>query len=342
MKGIIEVARTSLLICGSVLVCLVFLELAARGLTAGGVLEYYQPMRVESVRGEADWRLHHVTANTGVVADPVLFWKPRNYRPYNAQSLRGPVATLPKPAGVFRVMSYGDSNTDGPPKGGAWTERLGELVAKHRGSSATSYEVINAGVTGYTSHQGLLRFKQEAAAFSPDVVFVSFGWNDASPGLGRPDKGYVPPNPQRANLLRQAFRSRLYLVLVEWFRPKNSTAPSIVNHRVELEDYRSNLLAFVEEARKRGIFLVLLTRPYASSNAELRKNTDWRSSVPDYNDSVRVVAKASGTPLVDVQQLFSEKPELFTDECHFTLEGHRQLAQRLFDFLEQNGRFPRR
>ena len=47
-------------------------------------------------------------------------------QPFNAQRFKGPLAEVPKPADVYRVMCYGDSLTDGPPRGGwpSWLDRL--------------------------------------------------------------------------------------------------------------------------------------------------------------------------------------------------------------------------
>lgn len=38
--------------------------------------------------------------------------------------------------------------------------------------------MLYVGVVGYSSHQGLLRFREEAGTYEPDLVLVSFGWND--------------------------------------------------------------------------------------------------------------------------------------------------------------------
>lgn len=53
--------------------------------------------------------------------------------------------------------------------------------------------MLNAGVAGYSSYQGLLRFKQEVARYEPDLIFVSFGFNDLPPAIGEPDNYFKPP-----------------------------------------------------------------------------------------------------------------------------------------------------
>jgi lysophospholipase L1-like esterase len=43
----------------------------------------------------------------------------------------------------------------------------------------TKVEVINAGVPGYSSRQGIVWFDQELGNYNPDIIIVQFGFNDA-------------------------------------------------------------------------------------------------------------------------------------------------------------------
>ena len=146
-------------------------------------------------RGHDDWRLATITGDENREPDPVLLWRPVTHSPFNAQRFKGPLAEIPKPAQVYRVMCYGDSLTDGPPRGG-WPSWLSRLLAEQGPAAGRRFEVLNAGVAGYSSHQGVLRFLQEVDRFQPDLVLVSFGWNDAAEAIGQPDKTFkIPPWP---------------------------------------------------------------------------------------------------------------------------------------------------
>ena len=95
-------------------------------------------------------------------------------------------------------MCYGDSLTDGPPRGG-WPSWLNRLLQEQGRAGGRRFEVMNAGVAGYSSHQGVLRFLQEVDRYQPDLVLVSFGWNDAAEAIGQPDKTFkIPPWPMVA------------------------------------------------------------------------------------------------------------------------------------------------
>jgi hypothetical protein len=61
---------------------------------------------------------------------------------------------------------------------------LAQIAGRH-------VEVVNAGVVGCSSYQGLMRFREEAARYAPDVVLFSFGWNDAARAIDVPDEDFA-------------------------------------------------------------------------------------------------------------------------------------------------------
>lgn len=86
------------------------------------------------------------------------------------------------------LLALGDSNTQGI-ENTSWSEEMNIFFEKG-GLNAT---VINAGVVGYSSYQGLLKFSLEMNVVSPTHVAISFGWNDASPTIGIEDKLFLRP-----------------------------------------------------------------------------------------------------------------------------------------------------
>ena len=322
------------------LVPLGLIERACRVLTDLQVLGYHRPIQTVWRSGHDDWRLATITGDEDREPDPVLLWRPADHKPYNAQRFKGPLAEIPKPADVIRVMCYGDSLTDGPPRGG-WPPWL-QVMLNHRPDKlGQRYEVINAGVAGYTSHQGLRRFLHEVDRYQPGLLLVSFGWNDAAEAIGQPDKSFqIPPWPMVV-CQRWLIRYRAYLVLMYYTRswraqPRpSSTGP--VHPRVDLADYLANLDRFRTEADARGIPIVFLTRPHKLAPADLGKDPTWRSSVPRYNAALIAWARRRRVPVIDVQRAFEELPtSLFTDECHFTPQGYQRMAQLVHDRLVEN------
>ena len=330
-------AKIVLVSLGIGLVPAAIAERASRLLTDLHLLKYHQAIQTVWRAGHDDWRLATITGDENREPDPVLLWRPVTHSPFNAQRFKGPIAELPKPAGVVRVMCYGDSLTDGPPRGG-WPAWLHQLLKQQPSSPGRRFEVLNAGVAGYSSHQGVLRFVQEVDRFEPDFVLVSFGWNDAAQAIGQPDKTFkIPPWPIVA-CQRALVRYRAYLVLMYYTQrwraepPVASSGP--VSPRVSVEDYLANMERFRVEAARRGIPIAFLTRPHKLAPAELSKNPTWRGAVPRYNAALVAWGASQGVPVLDAQEYFEQLPaDLFSDECHFTPQGYERMARLVHDEL---------
>ena len=246
---------------------------------------------------------------------------------------------VPKPPDVFRIMCYGDSNTDGYDRG-SWPEQLEKLL-NERSTGSHRYEVVNAGVVGYSSHQGLLRFRGEVERYRPNMVIVSFGWNDAADiGGRRPDSEYQL-SAWRVTFLRVVLRSRLFLVFMHYFGDRRVAPPHVHAARVPLVDYLRNMKSFADTASQHGASVVYLTRPHREQEAKLRLLEYWERDVALYNARLRLWADEQALPLIDIQKLFAiSGREWFADKSHFTLPGHRLMAKTLLMHLAQRRLIP--
>jgi lysophospholipase L1-like esterase len=329
-----EGAQRVALLLSSLIVTVGGLEYLARGLTVTGLVEPYSAMRTMLPAGVEDWRLAHLTADRHRQLDPELLWRPVAREPYNRQRFKGPLIEEDRPPGTVRIFCYGDSNTDGPPRGG-WAERLGARLAMH--AAPPRYEVVNAGVTGYSSYQGRLRYARDATRYRPDLVLVSFGWNDLAPALGAPDRSFRPPTEPFLVLQRLLLEYDLMLVARRYW-PRRQAPPPSVGPRVSAEDYATNLQSFIDTAVGSGGRAVLLTRPHREREPVLAaQRHNWRWQVPAYNRIVRRLAGRGGSILIDVQRRFADRPELFVDECHFTPAGHQRMAELIERQLSHRG-----
>lgn len=343
-------SRVALALVAGALVPLGAAELAVEAAWRAGWIEVFEPTRLElgpglspaagllHVPGTEDWRLAHVVGDELREFDPVLLWRSIPAPPYNAQRFKGPLVALPKPANTFRLLAYGDSNTDGPPDRSAWPQYLQGLLERWPGAEGRRYEVLNAGVAGYSSYQGLQRARQEAERYEPDLLLVSFGWNDLPAAVGQPDKSFRPPAAAFVALLERLARSKLFL----WFKQLSLVEgpPQLVGPRVSIDDYEQNLAAFLELARARGIGVAFLTRPHRLTEGEQRALPGWRGSVPDYNDRVRAFAARVGATLIDVQRHFEARADPegdFYDDAHFSEAGHNAMSELVLERLREDG-----
>lgn len=273
-----------------------------------------------------------VSENSHLVFHPIYFWEPKKGEyPYNKFGFKGELKEIKKEEGEIRIFFLGDSNTEG--------EDLHSypflLQKKFEKDNKNNVKVINAGVTGYTSYQGLLRFKYYILKFSPDILFLSFGWNDPSTFFYGYDKERKIP----------IFLLKFYDIFKNYYTVKfivsqniNLTSKKGFDdlERVSIEDYRKNILEFVKICNKNGIKLILLTRPY--NIRFLKSEKDFRKNVPIYNDILRDISKNQNIPLIDFEKVFNrleDKESYFIDDCHNNLKGFEIISEILYDSLEK-------
>jgi hypothetical protein len=89
----------------------------------------------------------------------------------NALGLRGPERSYAKPAGVRRIMVLGDSFTEAV-QVAEQDSAVHRLEAALNARGPDRYEVLNAGVGGWGTGQGLVYLRDEGYRFEPDVVVV--------------------------------------------------------------------------------------------------------------------------------------------------------------------------
>ena len=229
------------------------------------------------------------------LADPVLIWRGRpsyagkwryveggatNFYETNAYGFRDDPVVTPKPAGTVRVLDVGDSATWGlnlRSREEDYSDQLERLLGPPR------FDVVNAGVVGYSSLQGARLLDLYADELEPDVVTVYLGNNDSSPG-GMKDSDRVAAGA--GSLHRWLRRNRFYLLalrsllelrasrfaedraqLVEELSRKDSEAERDVGSyyrllaRVTPEQYEENLRQIVRRSRRAGARPILLAVP---------------------------------------------------------------------------------
>jgi lysophospholipase L1-like esterase len=220
------------------------------------------------------------------------------------RGFRGPGFSPSKRPSALRVVCLGDSWTFGAnvAQADAYPQQLQGLL--HERFPAADVEVLNLGVMGYTSYQGLVLLRREALALQPDVVVIAFGMNDSSVA-GFRDKDVAAAPPASAARRALAVAGRLEVVKLLRYAAQRLTyrpaPPSAeigaaaqgthgAGHRAEtadeyaalepwtrvaLDDYRANVRDMVRQARDRGAGVVLVfnelweTSPYAAALAEV-------------------------------------------------------------------------
>lgn len=214
-------------------------------------------------------------------SDPDLFWRlaPGIRLPDDAWPMFGLISNeqgvredheIPsdKNDDEIRILFLGDSCTFGYRLAfeDTYVQRTEALLREK--FPGVSIDCINAGVPGYTLFQGWRLLEARGFRFQPDLVVLSFGWNEIAEwdGIGDPQqhdrwKARTPPRPLRSlrlcRLLWQALHDRQSSAVVTGRRPR------LVPH-----EFRAILEEIDREAQRRGIGLLLLVWPSTENLAE--------------------------------------------------------------------------
>jgi hypothetical protein len=192
----------------------------------------------------------------------------------NARGVRGVREhAIPKPPGVIRVLVFGDSFAFGEEVRDDQTFAVG-IEQRLPGT-----EVVNLAVHGYAHDQMLLRLREDAAAYEPDVVLLAYApWDDernplafrdyAKPYFALVDGGLelrgVPvPTPQQI-LDAEPYRSKLVDLLAIVYRRASWRFGTLKAETRALAD--ALLLEFVRNARALGARVVIV---YLPTNEEI-------------------------------------------------------------------------
>lgn len=290
------------------------------------------------------------------IPDRELFWRLTRNNPRfqtNSKGYRGREFPARKPDGIFRIIALGGSCTFGLGSPFSYASALQFVL--NQNSAEREYEVINTGVPGYTSFQGLKLLRTELIGYQPDLIIVYFGWNDHWLARFYQDKEQKQPSSSALFALDLVERCRIVqatTMLVSSIRRSVSKSASDLQFRVSQEDYEDNLREMVRTARSGGAAVVLITAPMAyrdGANVPDHLSRDGfianKEALPaihsSYNEIVRKVAASSGAVLGDCARYFdqvSDKEGLFSnDGIHPNRAGHRVIMELLFKKLISNG-----
>jgi lysophospholipase L1-like esterase len=168
-----------------------------------------------------------------------------------------------------KVVFLGDSNTFG------WGVSTSSTFVEVIDTLLPNISAINLGVPGYTSYQGYQMLVERGLRVNPNIIVVSFNFNDRRYVLGGDNidnaatfqKGYAQ-RTSRVNLLDHiyCYRGMSFLLrklgivkLASYGVNEGATVrlDSVVP-RVSPDHYRENLVRMVELASKRDIYVIFV------------------------------------------------------------------------------------
>jgi lysophospholipase L1-like esterase len=286
--------------------------------------------------------------------DPELFWKlapgsriPDDAWPFfgviaNGQSLREDHEIPPeKPPGQTRILFLGDSCTFG--YGVAHDATFVEVVESLlKGATGKPVECINAGVPGYSLFQGYRYLITEGLQYQPDLVVLTFGWNDSGvwDHLGDRDHHAILREMQPPTLLRQ---SRVcQLIWRHWNKPAGGGAGIEARPRLLPSEFAETLEQIRAVLEPHHIPLLVFVWPM-KANADPAIPADARTPLQtELMTFGKAHPLATDPPIDGVLDLVPLGRELvgkhgagaiYFDQGHVTPLGHRAIAEAIADHL---------
>lgn len=249
----------------------------------------------------------------------------------------------------FVLLSLGDSCTAGLEV----EENYTKILARKLSETGLPVAVMNAGTSGYSTLQGV-RVLDEVLkkGVKPTLAIVHFGHNDSTAGLrGIPDKDLTVWTLYQLRLRKWLTHSYLAVSLFAWLQGEatDERTPGLIAGRVNVDDFRQNLIEIVRKLKAAGARVVLVnsvrTLPLEGvpDLEKLRKDIAY---LERYNATAFAVAYEEGAAFYDAYEalrplgneaFFNAFP---TDPTHPGPEGHRRIAEGLFKQLVRENLVP--
>jgi len=262
----------------------------------------------------------------------------------------------------YRIVCLGDSNTYGQdlPYAQTYPAVLQDLLReKYPELDAV---VINAGICGHTSVQGLARLERDVLWYEPHVVASAFGLNDGNLGHWPLDaiceQEMYRERTLSGRLVTLLEHSHLYLTLRARGRrllrrcgwratPPVVDAAQEPQPRVSRQGFADAQERLVTRIQRHSAtaFVLTITPVTDAFRAELEPALRQRQLAiyDEYSHIIRAVVAQRGAYLVDVQGILgNEAPSelrtlLAADGGHLAAAGERRVALSILEALEASG-----
>ncbi len=290
--------------------------------------------------------------------DPLLLWRLKPNLDHvvwdftvlstNAQHLRSDRPLQKKQAGAIRIVCLGDSVTFGYRVPTVWPDKPDDydrtalpypmlLEKELRAANPNKQiEVVTMAVPGYTSHQGLAWLRREIDSLKPDLLTISFGWNDASYS-DVPDSAAIKTNWRAVTVRWLVDHSQAFAHATHWLRARQPPSAGVARPapRVSEQDYLNNMMAMAQLGRQKQAAVIILAAPYRDKVT----NPPEAALMQRYRAGLRSVSGQNGLPFLELPELteatYPVNQNFFGELIHPNDMGHRLITLELLKLLRQ-------
>jgi len=281
---------------------------------------------------------------------------------WNAMGYRGPVVSVDKPKGTYRIILLGGSTTAGYGVNDEETidAHMRRLLPERFPGGC--FEVVNLALGGYDSYQAYERMRVDGTRLTPDLVILNSGIND----VRNAQFSYLTYPPDPRTLIWEPVMQRLreeskrgpslwnlaqhysYIARIPayaldlWRQRETLTVISVAQpHGAAAEYFEVNVVRTTELALKQGAAVILSTPPSALSTRnkpsdppeksywirDAGTTEEYRRRLATRMKEIAARLRASDWRVSYVSH--SLPPEEYLDDAHLTSAGNRAVARNL-------------
>ncbi len=272
------------------------------------------------------------------------FLKPGRYT-INSAGYRGGDFAIPKPDGAIRVVCLGESSTFGlgVTDEGVWPVQL-EKNLNALDPQKRRWEVLNLGVTNYSTFQGVRQARREFPRLEPDIVLFCYSWADhQSAANGIPDDRIDMGSDWQIKLVNLSNNSAVWRwIQVGWAKisppPVPATAvPGFDQRRVPSTAFSENIEKLTREALAVDARPITLTSPISWPPPGQADSSGIFHVHHRYRRLARFGSIAADGEFVELANVFDEHPNFFDDikaeNEIFNAQGHTFAGEFLARYI---------
>ncbi|GAB4291050.1 MAG: hypothetical protein Kow0090_04350 [Myxococcota bacterium] len=217
----------------------------------------------------------------------------------NSRGFRGDEFQSDKSPDTFRIVCMGDSHTMGESVEieQTYCSRLKDYLVAKGCIPNKKIEAINAGVSGYSSFQGVIAYLKYVRDWRPDLVIVAYGSNDAMPlkhAFRTVRDRFIYKLPGEENIEEFYRFPKTGIAKVIFLAKRVLSSPPtdsglMEGNRSTIEEFSENIAFLVNKIRADGAKVILL--------ANIIKDND-------YIIAEKEIAEREKIPIIETISLF--------------------------------------